>query len=101
MAKTSMIQKNKRRKAMIARDAAKRKELKEAMMNKNISISERMKYVVKLSRMRRNGAAVRDRNICELTGRARGYHGKFRLSRICLRQLANEGLLPGVWKASW
>lgn len=101
MAKTSMIQKNLRRRRMIAHDAVRRSELKAITADKSLSLGERFTATVKLAKMRRNGAAVRARNICELTGRARGYYRKFRLSRICVRQLANQGLLPGVMKASW
>ncbi len=96
-----MIEKNSRRKRMILVDAKRRSELKAIVMNKTLPLSERFTATLKLAQMRRNGASVRARNICELTGRSRGVHRKFGLSRICIRQLANEGLLPGVTKASW
>jgi small subunit ribosomal protein S14 len=51
--------------------------------------------------MPRNGAKIRIRNRCSLTGRARGYHRKFGLSRLMLRELASKGQIPGVTKASW
>ncbi|MBS0235958.1 MAG: 30S ribosomal protein S14 [Proteobacteria bacterium] len=101
MAKTSMIEKNLRRRRYIASDAPKRQELKDIVSNKTLPLPERFAATLKLAKMRRNGSPTRARNICELTGRARGYYRKFRLSRICVRQLANQGLLPGVVKASW
>lgn len=101
MAKTSSIEKNNRRKRMSERDSAKRAELKKIIMNRSLPLSERFKAQLKLSSMPRNGAQTRIRNRCELSGRPRGFHGKFKLSRIWLRTLAGSGELPGVIKASW
>ncbi len=101
MAKLSSIQKNLKRIRMAKRDAEKRDTLKAIIMNKSIPIAERFDAALKLAKLQRNGASTRIRNRCELTGRSRGYYRKFKLSRICVRTLANEGKLPGVVKASW
>lgn len=101
MAKTSSIEKNNRRKRMAANDYEKRAALKAIIMNKNLPLNERFQATLKLSKLRKNGAKVRVRNRCELTGRSRGYYKFFGISRICLRELAGTGMLPGVIKASW
>jgi small subunit ribosomal protein S14 len=101
MAKLSSIEKNNRRKRMVARFAAKRAELKATIMNKELPLEERFQAQLKIAGLPRNGAKTRVRNRCELTGRSRGFYRKFKMSRICLRLLAGNGLLPGVIKASW
>jgi len=101
MAKLSSVQKNKRRQRMSKRDEQKRKALKVLVMNKSLPIEERFQATLKLAKLPRNGIKNRIRNRCELTGRARGFYRKFKLSRICIRTLASEGKLPGVIKASW
>jgi small subunit ribosomal protein S14 len=101
MAKLSSVEKNNRRVRMSARFAAKRTALKAIIMNKELPLEERFSAQLKLSKLPRNGAKTRVRNRCQLTGRARGFYRKFKMSRICLRLLAGNGLLPGVIKASW
>ena len=101
MAKVSSIQKNLNRKKLVVRDEAKRAALKEIIMNRDLPADERFKATVKLSKLPRNGARIRIRNRCELTGRARGYYRKLGLSRIALRQLSSEGQVPGMTKSSW
>ena len=101
MAKLSSVEKNNRRARMSARFAAKRAALKAIIMNKELPLEERFNAQLKLSKLPRNGAKTRVRNRCELTGRSRGFYRKFKMSRICLRLLAGNGLLPGVIKASW
>jgi small subunit ribosomal protein S14 len=101
MAKKSSVEKNNRRKRMVVRDAAKRKSLKDIIMNKKLPLEERFSAQIKLAKMPRNGAPSRVRNRCELTGRARGFFRKFKVSRICIRYLAGRGMLPGVTKSSW
>lgn len=101
MAKKSSIQKNNRRKVMAANDFEKRAALKAIISNKSLTLAERFQATLKLSKLRRNGSKIRIRNRCELTGRPRGYYKFFGLSRICLRELASHGMLPGVIKASW
>ena len=101
MATRVSIEKNKTRRKKAAKQAAKRQALKKLIMDKNTSAEERFRAVVKLAEMPRNGAKIRIRNRCALTGRARGYHRKFGLSRLMLRELASKGQIPGMTKASW
>ena len=101
MAKLSSINKNNRRKKMSAAAAPKRAALKEIVMNRDLPFEERLVAQMKLSALPRNGAEIRVRNRCELTGRARGTYRKFKLSRIKLRELGSFGRIPGLTKASW
>ena len=101
MAKKSSIQNNLKRRLMVARKKATREKLRASFRNRMLPEEERMAAMFKLSEMPRNSSKVRIRNRCALTGRARGYYRQFGLSRITLRRLASEGLLPGVTKASW
>ncbi len=101
MAKTSMVEKNKRRTKMSAAHAAKRRALKAVVMDRSKAIEERFEAQVKLNELPRNGAKVRVRNRCEVTGRPRAVYRRFKISRLTLRDLASKGQLPGVVKASW
>ena len=101
MAKTSSVEKNKRRMKLSEAHAKKRGVLKAVVMDRDAPIEERFEATIKLAQLPRNGAKVRVRLRCELTGRPRGNYQKFRLSRNKLRELANSGQLPGVVKASW
>lgn len=101
MAKVSSIQKNKNREALVNRDAEKRAELKALIKNKETSPEDRFKATLKLAQLPRNGAKIRLRNRCALTGRPRGYYRKLNLSRIALRELASNGHIPGMAKSSW
>jgi small subunit ribosomal protein S14 len=101
MAKTSAVQKNKRREKLSQTHAAKRALLKSVVMDRTLPVEERFEATLKLAQLPRNGAANRVRLRCELTGRARGNYRKFKLSRNMLREMANTGQLPGVTKASW
>lgn len=101
MAKLSSINKNNNRALKIKSHAAKRAALKAIIMKRDLPFEERLAAQIKLAAMPRNGSAVRYRNRCELTGRARGTYRKFKLSRIKLRELGSFGRLPGLTKASW
>ncbi len=101
MAKKSSVEKNNRRKLLVARYLKQRQELKAVVKNPASSMQERMEAQAKLSALPRNSSPVRVRNRCALTGRARGYMGMFQLSRIMFRELALQGVLPGVKKTSW
>ena len=101
MATRVSIEKNKTRRKLTARFAARRAVLKRLIMDRDTPAEERFRAVVKLAEMPRNGARIRIRNRCNLTGRARGYRRKFGLSRLMLRELASKGQIPGVTKASW
>jgi len=101
MAKVSAVEKNDRRRKMVARDAAKRAALKAIIKNRDLPIEERFKATLKLAEMPRNGAKIRIRNRCEVSGRPRGYYRKLRMSRIALRDLGSTGKVPGIVKSSW
>ncbi len=101
MATRVSIEKNKTRRKLTARYAVRRAALKKLIMDRDTPAEERFRAVVKLAELPRNGARIRIRNRCNLTGRARGYHRKFGLSRLMLRELASKGQIPGVTKASW
>jgi small subunit ribosomal protein S14 len=101
MAKLSSVNKNERRKKLVAKTAAKLAKLKAIANDTSVDETERLMARLKMAELPRNGNPTRIRNRCELTGRSRGYYRKFRLSRIMLRELANKGLIPGVVKSSW
>jgi small subunit ribosomal protein S14 len=101
MAKTCMIEKEKNRRALAKRYRVRREKLKAIIMNKETPMEERFTAVMLLAKTPRNAARVRQRNRCALTGRPRGNYRKFKLCRIKLRELANNGQIPGVTKASW
>jgi small subunit ribosomal protein S14 len=101
VAKKSSIEKNNSRKLMVARHAEKRAALKAVINDRAGDPEERFEAVLKLAKLPRNGAKIRIRNRCHLTGRPRAYYRKFGLSRIALRDLASEGQIPGVVKSSW
>ena len=101
MAKLSSIERNNKRKRMVKRFALKRSRLKAIAQDKTLAMEDRFSAQLKLAQLPRNSSAVRIRNRCELTGRARAYYRKFRLSRIMLRDLASRGMIPGMVKASW
>lgn len=101
MAKKSSVEKNNRRKRTVARYAAQRKALKETIRSPKSTDAERAAATTALQKLPRDASPIRVRNRCEMTGRARGYVREFGLSRIALRELALEGKIPGVRKASW
>jgi len=101
MAKTGMIGRNNKRRRLSARDAEKRATLKEIANNKELPMEERFAARLKLARLPRNGSPTRIRNRCEVTGRPRGFYRKMKMSRIALRELGNQGLIPGLVKSSW
>ena len=101
MAKKSSVEKNNRRKRMSARYLAKRKALKATIQNPKSPAADKQAAQVALQKLPRNSSPTRIRNRCEMTGRARGFLREFGLSRIALRELALEGKIPGVRKASW
>lgn len=101
MAKKSAIERNDKRKRMANQYAERRAELKSIARDKERPIDERFAAQLKLAELPRNSAPSRIRNRCELTGRPRGYYRKFKINRIELRKLANQGEIPGITKASW
>ena len=101
MAKKSSVNKNNHRRELVARFAAKRQKLKDVASDLSNPIEERFSAQLKLAQLPRNSSATRIRNRCELTGRARGYYRKLKVSRNMLRELASQGLIPGMTKSSW
>jgi len=101
MATKSSIAKQKRRERLVRLKWDKRQELKSIIIDPTKSDEERLAAQITLNKMPKNSSYVRLRNRCQLTGRARGYLRKFKLSRLCFREMANKGLIPGVVKASW
>lgn len=100
MAKKSMVERERKREKLIAKYAAKRQELKEAFTAAT-SQQEKLTIHRQIQQLPRNSAPTRHRNRCWATGRPRGYYRDFGLSRHQLREMAHEGLLPGVVKSSW
>jgi small subunit ribosomal protein S14 len=101
MAKESAKNALKRKRATVARFAAKRKRLKDVVMDAAKPLPERLKAQQKLAEMPRNSSKTRIKNRCELTGRSRAYYRKLKLCRNQLRELASQGLIPGMVKSSW
>ena len=101
MPKTSAIERNKKRIHLTAKHAAKRAELKAILANPSTTDAEFFAAQKKLAKLPRDSSKVRIRNRCSLSGRPRGYIGKFGVSRIQFRELALSGKIPGVIKSSW
>jgi len=101
MAKTSAIQRNLKRIKMSKKFYKKRLALKKIVRNKKLSLDERFKAQLKLSKLPKNSSRTRIRNRCEITGRPHGVYRKLRISRIALREMALKGVIPGMTKSSW
>jgi len=101
MAKTSSVEKNAKRRQLVDRYAAKRAALKAIIMDQDKPIEERFRAQLKLAALPRNSAKTRIRNRCEVTGRPRAFYRKLKMSRVALRELGNNGLIPGLVKSSW
>jgi small subunit ribosomal protein S14 len=101
MAKTSSVEKNNRRRKLTKKFASKRARLKAIAYDKELPLEERFEAQLKLAQLPRNSSATRIRNRCEVTGRARAYYRKLKMSRIALRDLGSKGLIPGLVKSSW
>ncbi len=101
MAKKSAVEKNNKRKRIVASRGARREALKAIIKDKSLPMEDRFQAVMMLSKEPRNSSKIRIRNRCEVSGRPRGYDRKLRMSRIALRDLASMGQVPGVVKSSW
>jgi small subunit ribosomal protein S14 len=101
MPKTSAIERNKKRRRLVEKFKAKRAELKAILANPNTTDTEFFAAQKKIAKLPRNSSSVRVRNRCSLSGRPRGYIGKYGVSRITFRELALSGKIPGVIKSSW
>lgn len=101
MAKTSMIEREKKRTRTVQKFAAKRAELKAIVNSKTASDEERWAAQQALQALPRDASPVRQRNRCRVTGRPRGVYRKFGLGRNKLRETAMRGEIPGLVKSSW
>jgi small subunit ribosomal protein S14 len=101
MAKKSAIENNLRKQRLVKKFAARRQRLLDIANSEGNSMEERFEARLKLAELPRNGAAIRVRNRCEVTGRPRAFYRKLKMSRIALRELGNKGLIPGLVKSSW
>ena len=101
MAKLALINREEKRRALVAKFANKREALLKVINDNSLSDAERYEARLKLQSLPRNANPTRLRNRCQLTGRPRGVFRKFGLCRNKIRELAFEGKIPGVIKASW
>nr|ABU88342.1 ribosomal protein S14 [Chlamydomonas moewusii] len=101
MAKKSMIQRELKRQKLVMKYAVKREALKKQINEETTSLKKRLVLHRKLQELPRNSSSVRLHNRCLVTGRPKGFYRDFGLSRHVLREMAHQGLLPGVQKASW
>lgn len=100
MAKKSMIAREKKRQFLVLKYVTKRNNLKK-QIQKTTFLEEKLNLHRQLQELPRNSSPVRLHNRCLITGRPKGYFRFFGLSRHVLREMAHEGYLPGVRKASW
>jgi small subunit ribosomal protein S14 len=101
MAKTNMVEREKRRAKIAKRYAAKRAQLKELIRSPKTSAEDRAAAQAKLQSLPRDASPSRQRKRCAITGRSRGVYRKFGLARVKIREVVNRGEIPGVGKASW
>jgi small subunit ribosomal protein S14 len=101
MAKKSAIENNNKKQKMVQQYRERRTKLKATSKDSSLSMEERFEAQMKLAALPRNSSRVRVRNRCEVSGRPRGYYRKLKMSRIALRELGSQGLVPGLVKSSW
>ncbi len=101
MAKTNMVEREKRRAKIAKKYAVTRAQLKEQIRSPRTSPDDRAAAQVRLQMLPRDASPTRQRNRCAITGRSRGVYRKFGLSRVKIREVANRGEIPGLAKASW
>jgi small subunit ribosomal protein S14 len=101
MAKKSAVNRNEMVKKLVKQYAGKREALKAVANDESLPLEERFEARLKLAELPRNSSKVRIRNRCEVTGRPRAYYRKLKMSRIALRELGSQGLVPGLVKSSW
>ena len=101
MAKRNMIEREKKRAALVAKLGKKRAALRETISSQTVGDEEKQAAVVALQKMPRDASYARKRNRCKLTGRTRGVYKKFGLTRHKIREAAMRGEIPGLKKASW
>lgn len=100
MAKKSMIERERKRQKLVSKYASKRASLKEEIQ-KTEFLEEKLALYMKLQKLPRNSSRVRLHNRCRITGRPKGYFRDFGLSRLVLREMVHDCVLPGITKASW
>ncbi len=101
MAKTSMVEREKRREALAKKYAVLRAKLREEIRDPKTSPEAREAAQARLQKLPRDSSASRQRNRCQITGRPRGVYRKFGLARTKLREATMRGEIPGLRKASW
>ena len=101
MAKTIMVERDKRRTKIVKKYAVRRAALKELIRSPKTSHEDRLAAQVQLQELPRDASPSRQRNRCAITGRSRGVYRKFGLARVKIREVANRGEIPGLTKASW
>jgi small subunit ribosomal protein S14 len=101
MAKRNMIEREKKRSALVKKDEKKREKLRTVLKDPNASYEDKQAASVTLQKLPRDGSYTRQRNRCAITGRSRGVYRKFGLARHKLREAAMRGEVPGLKKASW
>ncbi len=101
MAKTSTIERDKKRRRLAEKYKARRMRLKAIAADRSLPAEERFAARLKLAELPRNSSPTRLNNRCQLTGRPRAYYRKLKMSRIALRDLASQGQFPGLVKSSW
>ncbi|SRR5213080_3201120 len=97
----AFTQKDSNKRQLVAKNELARLKYKSIIKNQSLPPGIRYKFILKLNKLSRNSSKTRIKNKCILTGRSRGIYSMFRLSRIKFRELASQGMLPGVKKASW
>jgi small subunit ribosomal protein S14 len=101
MAKTNMLEREKRRQALVKKHASKRAKLKELIRDPKSTHEQRLAAQESLQQLPRDSNPNRIRNRCAITGRPRGVYRKFGLARTKLREATMRGEIPGLRKASW
>jgi small subunit ribosomal protein S14 len=101
MAKKSQINRDNKRKMLIAKYSERRAELRKKLNDPNVSVDEKLKVQEAFAKIPRNSCPTRLNNRCNISGRSKAYYKKFGISRIALRELALSGQLPGMRKSSW
>src|SRR5438128_10278834 len=101
MAKKSSMEKNNRRRRLAKKFSGRRARLKAIARDKSLPMEDRFAAALKLAEVPRNSSRTRIRNRCEVTGRPRAFYRKLKMSRIAMRELGSQGLIPGLVKSSW
>ena len=101
MAKKSSLERDLKRRKLAKKYSSRHARLKAIANDKSLPVEERFAARLKLAQIPRNASPTRARNRCALSGRPRAYYRKLKLSRVALRDLASQGLIPGMVKSSW